>query len=394
MGFTAAVNSGKSSKRREDGQVQPAQQHQGEERNEDTHRASQGRMVVLVAGSNAEHVSEHLHVGRGPFMRFRVTEWTSFPIKSAAALTFHQRSLRPAAFARSERPGNTVETALGDPWTMKPSARKTPASELSCEVCGLMPEPTRTRLTLANVAVMLPIELLVHALVVDTQLPYLAKVLVLTVTATVLVIWVAEPSAARMLRGWLHAPALRDRRKLTAAPALWRARTVLRDDPGSLQKVTKALARTGTNILSIHVHPVEDGVLDEFVLSAPGHLGERALLDALHDGGGTRPHVWPTTALAMADGQTKALSLAARIADAPDELPLAVAELLRARILSPAEALLERYDAGTRLKIPTAWHGPITFVRQGEPFTPAESARAHRLAELAEILSHRPAAVR
>jgi hypothetical protein len=274
---------------------------------------------------------------------------------------------------------------------MKPSGSKTPASELSCEVCGLMPEPTRTRLTLANVAVMLPIELLVHALVVDTQLPYLAKVLVLTVTATVLVIWVAEPSAARVLRGWLHAPALRQRRRLAGAPALWRARTVLQDQPGSLQKITKALARLDTNILSIHVHPVAGGVLDEFVLSTPGGVDEDQLLEALHQAGGTHSHAWPTTALAMADGQTKALSLAARIADAPDELPLAVAELLRARILSPAEALLERHDAGTRLKIPTAWHGPITFVRPGEPFTPAESARAHRLAELAEILSHRPA---
>lgn len=275
---------------------------------------------------------------------------------------------------------------------MKRTAPNMPGAELSCEVCGLMPEPPKTRLTLANVAVMLPIELLVHALVVETALPYAAKVLVLTLAATVLVIWVAEPSAARLLRSWLHAPALRQRSRLAAAPTLWRARIVLRDEPGSLQKLTRALARTEINILSIHVHPVAGGVLDEFVLSSPGDVGERDLLDALRDGGGTSPHVWPTTALAMADGQTKALSLAARVAEAPDELPLAVAELLRARILTPGEALLEADDGGTRLKIPTAWHGPITFARPGEPFTPAESARAHRLAELAEILAHRPAA--
>ncbi|PTT67911.1 ACT domain-containing protein [Arthrobacter sp. HMWF013] len=280
---------------------------------------------------------------------------------------------------------------MKDSGDKKPAATN-PAADLSCEVCGLMPEPTKTRLTLANIAVMLPIELLVHALVVETHLPYVAKVLVLTLTATALVIWVAEPSAARILRGWLHAPALKLRRKMGTAPALWRARTVMQDTPGSLHRLTQALARLDTNILSIHVHPVPGGVLDEFVLSAPGNLSERQLLEALHDGGGSRSQVWPTTALAMADGQTKALSLAARIAGAPDELPLAVAELLRARILTPAEAILEKYDAGTRLKIPTAWHGPITFARPGEPFTPAESARAHRLAELAEILSHRPAA--
>jgi hypothetical protein len=260
-----------------------------------------------------------------------------------------------------------------------------------------MPEPTKARLTLANVAVMLPIELLVHAAVVETHLPYVAKVLVLTMTATILVIWVAEPSAARMLRGWLHAPALRHRKRLGAAPALWRARTVLKDRPGSLQKLTQALAALNTNILSIHVHPVAGGVLDEFVLSAPGEVREAELLRALRAGGGADPHVWPTTALAMADGQTGALSLAARIAASPEELPLAVAELLRARIIpGPAAGNIgvppSTGGDGTVLKIPTAWHGPITFSRPGEPFTPAESARAHRLAELAEILAHRPAA--
>jgi hypothetical protein len=275
---------------------------------------------------------------------------------------------------------------------MTRKAQSPEPAELSCEVCGQMPEPTKTRQTLANVAVMLPIELLVHAAVVETHLPYVAKVLVLTLTATVLVIWVAEPSAARMLRSWLHAPALRHRKRLTTAPALWRARTVLQDQPGALQGITAALARLDTNILSIHVHPVAGGVLDEFVLSAPGNLGERELMDALRDGGGRNPHIWRTTALAMADGQTKALSLAARIAGNPDELPLAVAELLSARIVPVATEgspdLPATAAAGTVLKIPTAWHGPIAFHRPGEPFTPAESARAHRLAELAEILAH------
>jgi hypothetical protein len=315
-------------------------------------------------------------------------------------------------FAGPERAGNPPVTAARQAGTMKPHTpeprqrnrhtqnRHKPnpaAAELSCEVCGQMPEPTKTRLTVANVAVMLPIELLVHALVVQTHLPYLAKVLVLTLTATVLVIWVAEPSAARILRRWLHAPALRHRRRLGTAPALWRARTVLRDEPGSLKRVTRSLALLDTNILGIHVHPVRGGVMDEFVLSAPGEVSERQLLEALTDGGGRSAQVWPTTALAMADGQTRALSLAARIASTPEELPLAVAELLSARILDPGSESARHSqtngatttDAGTLLKIPTAWHGPITFFRPGEPFTPAESARAHRLAELAEILAHR-----
>ncbi|MDI2036548.1 amino acid-binding protein [Paenarthrobacter nitroguajacolicus] len=284
---------------------------------------------------------------------------------------------------------------------MKPNASSPATADLLCEVCGQLPEPPKARLTLANIAVMLPIELLVHAAVVETHLPYLAKVLLLTVTATVLVIWVAEPSAAKVLRRWLHAPALRHRRRLNMAPALWRARTLLLDQPGSLQQITQSLAKLETNILSIHVHLMDGAgpkgtVLDEFVLSAPGHLTEHELLEAMHDGGGHESRVWPTTALAMADGQTKALSLAARIAGNPAELPLAVAELLSAKVVStdperpaPGGTSVVGLSADV-LKIPTAWHGPLVFSRPGEPFTPAESARAHRLAELAEILAYTP----
>ncbi|MGO4147077.1 amino acid-binding protein [Paenarthrobacter sp. YAF11_1] len=291
---------------------------------------------------------------------------------------------------------------------MKPNPSTPVTADLLCDACGQLPEPTKARLTLANIAVMLPIELLVHAAVVGTHLPYVAKVLLLAATATVLVIWVAEPSAAKVLRRWLHAPALRQRRTLNLAPALWRARTVLFDQPGSLQKITQSLAKLNSNILSLHVHPMAGSgpaatgpgatVMDEFVLSAPGEVTEFDLLKALHDGGGHGSQVWPTTALAMADGQTKALSLATRIAGNPSELPHAVAELLSAKVV-PLDPERPAPQASTgvgpptdTLKIPTAWHGPLVFSRPGEPFSPAESARAHRLAELAEILAHSPAA--
>lgn len=290
---------------------------------------------------------------------------------------------------------------------MKPNPSTPVTADLLCDVCGQLPEAPKARLTLANIAVMLPIELLVHAAVVGTHLPYVAKVLLLAVTATVLVIWVAEPSAAKVLRRWLHAPALRQRHKLHLAPALWRARTVLLDQSGSLQKLTQSLAKLDANILSLHVHPMtvtssaatghSERVMDEFVLSTPGDVTEPELLKALHDGGGHESHVWPTTALAMADGQTKALSLATRIAGNPKELPHAVAELLSAKVvpMTPGrhdpEATAVVGPSPDILKIPTAWHGPLVFSRPGEPFSPAESARAHRLAELAEILAHSPA---
>lgn len=65
-------------------------------------------------------------------------------------------------------------------------------------------------------------------------------------------------------------------------------------------------------------------------------------------------------------GQTKALSLAARVANSPEELPLAVA-MLRARIVPPAEKIAAAKAGldGTWPKTPTAWQGPITFSRPG-----------------------------
>lgn len=257
--------------------------------------------------------------------------------------------------------------------------------ELCCEVCGQLPEPHRPRRTIATVAAVLPIELLVHALVLNTPLPYLAKVLMLAVVATVLVVWVVEPSAMKLLRRWLHAPALRFRRRLDASPALWRARTTVRDRPGALERLTHALACLDANILSIHVHPLPGGAMDEFVVEAPDHVTEQDLLEALEAGGGRGCRIWPTTALALADGQTKALSLAVRVAGNPDELPLAVAELLGADVVPATSGRPDIPGGGTTLKIPSAWSGALYFARPGEPFTPAESARAHRLAELAEL---------
>ena len=267
-----------------------------------------------------------------------------------------------------------------------------PPSELACEVCGRYPEPPKFRLTLANVAAMLPVELAVHAAVVGTDWPLVVKVALLAVTATALVIWVAEPGARRLFRSWLHAPALRRRRELDVAPALWRARATLPDTPGALEHLTHAFTRLDVNILDIHAQPVRGGVVDELVLSAPGGLTEQDLLEAIEAGRGVAGRVWPTTPLALADGPTRALSLAARVAEAPAELPYAVAELLGAhRVRSDRPLPAEWHAAGSVLKVPTPWDGPLVLIRPGMPFTPAETARASRLAELAEVVERQRA---
>lgn len=287
-----------------------------------------------------------------------------------------------------EQGGNAVETGAFHDEVMTRSSGSTAAS-LRCESCGQLPEPGKVRLTLANVAVMLPIELAVHAVVVQTHLGYPLKVLLLALTATALVIWVAEPSVMRFLRSWLHAPALRQRRRLDTATDLWRARVVVDDSPGSLERISHQLARRGVNILSLHIHPGAQASVDEFVLAVPAGGDEQDLVRAFSAGGCISARVWPSTALALADGQTKALSLACRVAQDPLELRYAVAELLVAEpVMSPSPDVRSFVEGSEFLKIPSPAGEPMVFSRIGEPFTAAESARAHRLSELAAVATH------
>ncbi|WP_232828064.1 amino acid-binding protein [Kribbella monticola] len=269
--------------------------------------------------------------------------------------------------------------------------RRSVTAGMACDVCGRLPHPHRLRLTLAKLAAILPVEFALHAAVLALHPPYLLTVALLAVTTTALVIWIVEPSAMRLLRRWLHAPGhhlrSRTREVLTQAPSLWRIRVTLDDRAGELERLTRRLADLDANILGLHVHPIDAGVRDELVVSTPEVVGAEELLAGIESAGGRDVHVWPTTALALVDGQTEALNLAARVVADPAELSHAVAELLGARLvtdqLAVARGLLPQ--DGTMLKIPSPWSGLFVFTRPGEPFTPAESARAHRLAQVAEL---------
>jgi hypothetical protein len=63
--------------------------------------------------------------------------------------------------------------------------------------------------------------------------------------------------------------------------------------------------------------------------------------------------------------------------------------MLNARVVTDHLRLTHRcsdreVDDGTTLRIPSPWTGLFVFSRTNEPFTPAESARANRLAQIAE----------
>lgn len=259
---------------------------------------------------------------------------------------------------------------------------------LACEVCGRLPHPRRTRLALAKLAAVFPVELALHALVIHYELPYLATVLLLTLTTTILVIWVVEPGAMRMFGAWLHGPELRHRHHVHSADQLWRIRVRIDDRPGRLEMLARALAERRANILTVHVHHLENGVLDELVVATPADVTTRTLKSAVARAGGAVIGIWPAAALTLVDGQTRALTLAGRLAADPGELPLVIAELLGAQYV-PSSGRPDSETGGV-LEIDIYPDLPMTFVRAGEPFTPAEIARAHRLTDLALLVNGDP----
>ncbi|MFH7598443.1 GNAT family N-acetyltransferase [Streptomyces racemochromogenes] len=178
--------------------------------------------------------------------------------------------------------------------------------------------------------------------------------------------------------------------------ALWRMRTTVRDEPGSLAALCTALARANVDILTLQTHPLpEGGTVDEFLLRAPRHLATADLTRAVSRAGGRGTWIERADAHDLVDTPTRVLGLATRTALDAAELPLALRQLLgRCTIQSiPATTLSGRPNTGAdapvegvleatvmRLRDPSG--GAITVERPYLPFTPTEFARARALVEL------------
>ncbi|MFI8106321.1 GNAT family N-acetyltransferase [Streptomyces sp. NPDC086023] len=177
---------------------------------------------------------------------------------------------------------------------------------------------------------------------------------------------------------------------------LWRMRTTVRDEPGSLAALCTALARHGVDILSLQTHPLaEGGTVDEFLLRAPQELPAAELTRTAALAGGHSTWTERADAHDLVDAPTRILGLATRTALDAAELPLALRQLLgRCTIHSiPATTLSGRPNAAAdapvegvleatvmRLRDPSG--GAITIERPYLPFTPTEFARARALVEL------------
>ncbi|MFE8992174.1 GNAT family N-acetyltransferase [Streptomyces collinus] len=195
-----------------------------------------------------------------------------------------------------------------------------------------------------------------------------------------------------------HAPPTSD----TGSPApeavpgantLWRMRTTVQDEPGSLAVLCAALAGQRVDILSLQTHPLAEGTVDEFLLRGPAALPASAITTAVESAGGADTWIERADAHDLVDAPTRILGLAARTALDAAELPLALRQLLgRCTIRSqpapagggrapggrPVEGALD--DTVMRLRAPEG--GVITVERPYLPFTPTEFARARALVEL------------
>ncbi|WNE94862.1 GNAT family N-acetyltransferase [Streptomyces luomodiensis] len=178
------------------------------------------------------------------------------------------------------------------------------------------------------------------------------------------------------------------------ATTLWRMRTTVRDQPGTLAALCAALAAYRVDILALQTHPLTDGTVDEFLLRAPESLAATELADVVTAGGGSDTWVERADTHDLVDAPTRALTLATRTALDAAELPLALRQLfgrctihsvpatsLGGRSLDstpPSEGVLE--ETVMRLRDPSG--GAIVIERPYLPFTPTEFARARALVEL------------
>ncbi|MFE9250621.1 GNAT family N-acetyltransferase [Streptomyces sp. NPDC007088] len=175
---------------------------------------------------------------------------------------------------------------------------------------------------------------------------------------------------------------------------LWRMRTTVRDEPGSLAALCTALATRHVDILSLQTHPLAEGTVDEFSLRAPASLTATTLNRTVARAGGRSTWIERADAHDLVDAPARILHLATRTALDAAELPLALRELLgRCSIRTvpsasladgtPREGVLDGPGGtGTVLRLRAPEGDVVTVERAYLPFTPTEFARARALLEL------------
>ncbi|MEV6153531.1 hypothetical protein AB0L53_24605 [Nonomuraea sp. NPDC052129] len=172
---------------------------------------------------------------------------------------------------------------------------------------------------------------------------------------------------------------------------LWRIRTRVVDRPGHLAELATAFARLDCNVLALHIaatgssaiSPSGCDALDEFVVEAPTQLSEKDLRSAVAKAGGLDIVIVRAYVKDLVDPGVQALVLAHAVSDDPEQLPHAMAELLRAPDVQwrrPGDTLADSGESGTTLVISVHPERALLVSRPALPFTPTEAARAAALA--------------
>lgn len=159
---------------------------------------------------------------------------------------------------------------------------------------------------------------------------------------------------------------------------LWRIRTEVTDRPGKLAALSSAMAGAGGNILALSVHAEANGVLDEFIVDLPPGASSASLTCALAEAGGRRVAAVPASPTELLDDTTRALLLAGRLHRDPRQLPVLLAELLRADDASLVYGTYAASRTGSRreLVVPVGAGRAVKVRREALPFTLTEAARA------------------
>ena len=171
---------------------------------------------------------------------------------------------------------------------------------------------------------------------------------------------------------------------------LWRVRAAVRDRPGSLAAVCERLAAVGANIVGLQVHPLGDGVLDEFLLAVPPSVDAEALAAAVADGGAEVCLMDRAARDDLTDAPARVLTLAARLAAGDAGLPVALHDLFgQCAVTWDPREVPEATCIGTLMTLSDPGGGTLLVTREVLDFTPTEFARARALVGLCGELRRR-----
>jgi GNAT superfamily N-acetyltransferase len=176
-----------------------------------------------------------------------------------------------------------------------------------------------------------------------------------------------------------------------APAAMWRVRATVRDTPGGLARLAASLARRDVNILSVQVHPVPAGVVDEFLVEA--RLPAAEIAAAVGAGGGWDVTVTAADTHDLVDIPTRILTMVSQDVAGGIDLARSARTLLgecELRWEPGGEPDREPEDepgggpAGATMRLRDPEGGVLAITRPDAGFTPAEYARVRALLDLDE----------